>query len=94
MTQVYAVFGGIKYRWSGWAGCQLESFEWLRPPAGTTRVLDFGIGKEKVKVTVFTTERSGWLRKCRCTWAVSNSGDMNEHNARIWALKHALAGLW
>ena len=49
---------GIRYRWSGWLGCQLlRVFEWRRPPAGTTRTLDFGNGKPSIVVSVFTTER-------------------------------------
>lgn len=36
---VFARLGGIVYRWSGWGGCQLESYEWRRVPAGTERVV-------------------------------------------------------
>lgn len=25
------IIEGRTYRWNGWAGCQLESFEWRRP---------------------------------------------------------------
>ena len=94
MRNVSAVFDGVRYRWSGWYGCQLESFEWRRPPAGTTRTLDFGIGKPSIVVSVFTTERKLWLGKCRCTWAVSPTGRIDEHFARIQELKDALRGLW
>jgi len=94
MRNVYAVFDGIKYQWSGWDGCQLESLEWRRPPAGTTRILDFENGKKSIAVTVFTTERSGWLRRCRCTWAVSKIGSYDERSERINELRDALRGLW
>ena len=94
MTQVYAVFDGIRYRWNGWGGCQLESLEWRRPPAGTTRILEFENGKPSIMVTVFSTERKGLFRRCRCTWAVSKSGSYDECSERIKELKDALRGLW
>ena len=89
--QIRFIFDGIQYRWSGFFGCQLESLEWRTVPAGTTRKLDFGIGKPTVEMTVFTTERKGL--KVRTTWSVCNSGTHDEHLARIRALKDALASL-
>ena len=94
MTQVYVVFDGISYRWSGWLGCQLESLEWRRPPAGTTRMLYFDNGKPPVEVTVFSTKRLGLFRRCRCTWAVSKIGSYDERSERINELRDALRGLW
>ena len=91
---VFARIGGIVYRWNGWAGCQLESYEWRRVPAGTRRVLDFGLGKPKITVTVWTTERKCPFRKVRTLWAVSERGSTDEHNARISELKNALKGMW
>ena len=90
---MYVVFDGTRYRWSGWLGCQLESLEWKRPPAGTTRMLDFDNGKPPVEVTVFSTKRLGLFRRCRCTWAVSKSGSFDERSDRVRALLEALRGL-
>lgn len=89
--QVRFMFGGDTYQWSGWFGCQLESYEWLTLPAGTERTLDFGVGKPSIELTVFSTKRDGL--KVRTTWAVSDRGTHEEHTARIYELKHALAAL-
>lgn len=89
--RVFFVFDGIEYSWNGWFGCQLESYEFRRPPAGTTRELDFGEGKQKICVTIFSTHRE-WFW-CRCTWAVSNSGTHEEHTTRIHQLRNALREL-
>lgn len=91
---VFAVFDGIKYRWNGWGGCQLETSEWRRPPAGTERHLDFGVGKPSITVKIFTTRRVWPLGKCQCTWAIPSHGTLDQHNARIWELKSALKELW
>lgn len=91
---VFARIGGIVYRWNGWAGCQLETCEWRRMPAGTSRVLDFGIGKPKITVTVWKTERQCPFLKVRTLWAISERGSIDEHNARIFELKNALKGMW
>ena len=89
---VYAVLGGVRYSWNGWFGCQLESREWRRPPAGTQRVLQFN--RTTVTTTVFTTRRRPWFGKCTVTWAVSASGTHDEHTARIHELRNALKDLW
>lgn len=91
---VFARLGGIVYRWNGWAGCQLESYELRRVPAGTSRALDFGIGQPKITVTVWKTERQWPFLKVRTLWAISASGSLDEHNARIFELKDALKGMW
>lgn len=89
--QVRFIFDGVTYKWSGWFGCQLESWEWNVLPAGTKRRLDFGYGKPKVELTIYTTKREGF--KVRTTWAISDSGTHDEHSARIHELKRALASL-
>lgn len=89
--KVYFMFDGIAYRWCGWFGCQLESYEWLTHPAGTMRRLDFGAGKPTIELTVFSTKREGL--KVRTTWAVSDHGTYEEHTARIYKLKNALSEL-
>lgn len=79
------VLNGREYRWSGWHGCQLESKEWSRVPAGTQRKIagfDF---------RVFTTHRE-WLRY-RTTWALAISGDLDYCNTRIRALQSHLRAL-
>lgn len=93
-ASVYAVIGRVRYRWNGWFGCQLESREWRRPPAGTQRILDFGVGRPNIRVTVFSTRRWPWFGKCTVTWAVDPSGSLDEHSARIGELKNALKELW
>jgi len=84
-------FDGHEYRWSGWFGCQLESWEWRTVRAGTQRVLDFGVGKPQITMTVASTRREGL--KVRTTWAVANHGTHDEHVARIVELKAALQDL-
>ena len=91
---VFARLGGVVYRWNGWFGCQLESIEWRRAPAGTERVLDFGLGKPTITVTVWKTKRQGPFLKVRTLWAISARGSIDEHNARIFDLKNALKGMW
>lgn len=57
------ILGGRRYRWCGWFGCQLESSEWRRPPAGTEREI---VGR---RFRVFTTKRAGL--KVLVTWALA-----------------------
>lgn len=91
---VFARLGGVVYRWNGWGGCQLESYEWRRVPAGTERVLGFGVGQPTITVTVWRTVRQWPFFKVRTLWAVSPRGSIDEHNARISELKNALRNMW
>lgn len=68
---------GVMYSWTGWFGCQLESHEWRRYPAGTERVI---LG---MRFRVWTTERH-WFTcctierhwfKCCTTWALCELPD-------------------
>lgn len=86
------IFGRHHYQWSGWFGCQLESWEWRMPALGTTRELDFGVGKPLITITVFTAVREGL--KVRTTWAVSKSGTHDEQNERIHELRNALRSIF
>lgn len=90
--QARFILDGREYRWSGDLGCQLESLERTPPPAGTTRTLYFGIGKDPIDVTVYSTKREG-IRKYRATWAVSKSGTHDEHVTRIEKLRDSLRKL-
>jgi hypothetical protein len=85
-AQVFYLLDGVIYRWSGWCGCQLESIEWRRPPAGTQRVLT--IDFERFEFTVFNTSRHGL--KIRSTWALSHGGSLDEQDARIFHLQTTL----
>jgi hypothetical protein len=76
---------GVTYRWSGWLGCQLESREWFRPPAGTTRRI------AGFEMTIWRTERQGL--KIRCNWALSSSGTLDDHTKRIHELQSTLRKL-
>ena len=89
--QVRFIFDGVTYRWSGWFGCQLVSYEWRTLPAGTMRRLEFDAGKPHIDLTIFSTKREGL--KVRTAWSVSDRGTHDEHTARIYELKHALAAL-
>ena len=89
--QVQFIFDGITYKWSGWLGCQLESYEWKTLPAGTERRLNFDCGKPSIELTIFSTKREFF--KVRTMWAVSDRGTYEEHTARIYELKSALASL-
>ena len=87
-------FDGIEYQWQGWFGCQLVSYEWRRVPAGTKRILSFGIiGQNKIEVTVFTTRRYGWFGKVGTTWTICNNGTIDEYSIRIQDLKKRLQDL-
>ena len=88
--RAYFLIGGVKYRWTGWFGCQLESLEWNRVPAGTRRTLDIG-HHQPIEITVYTTKRVGL--RVRTTWALSHSGTLDEQNARIESLRTALSSL-
>ena len=84
---LYRINGKL-YTWCGWFGCQIESMEWRRLPAGTKRDLVFYDGNSPITVTVYRTERK-WLRY-RTTWAVSASGTHDEHDERIIQLRERL----
>lgn len=91
VPQVRFIFDGIEYRWAGWLGCQLESLEWRAPRAGTTRALEFDIGKAPIEMTVCSTARHGW--KFRATWSVRKSGTHDEYVSRIEELRAALRAI-
>lgn len=86
------IFDGIAYKWSGWFGCQLESFEWKTVPAGTTRTLSFSDGGDPITITVFYTSKRSRF-KVRTTWSISSSGTLEEHNNRIKDLQYRLSKL-
>lgn len=82
---------GVRYRWCGYYGCQLESMEWFTVPAGTQRTLQLQTGEAPVTVTVFTTQREGL--KVRTSWAVSARGTIEDHARRIENLREQLRRL-
>ena len=88
---VHFIFNGIRYRWNGWLGCQLESYEWFTPRVGTRRLLNFNNGSAPTEVVIFSTQRSGL--KTRCTWSVSCSGTHDTHVKRIERLRDELRNL-
>lgn len=81
--QVHFIIGGYAYNWRGWFGCQLESREWRRVPAGTTRKME--INNCNYEFRVFNTTREGL--KIRTTWTLPLRGDTDEQNAMIRKLK-------
>lgn len=85
MNKVIYKIDGVCYTWSGWFGCQLESYEWTRVPAGTKRTI---LGRE---FTVFTTERKGL--KIRTTWATYLPIKGDEANKMLFKLKDDLKSL-
>lgn len=85
------LINGRIYKWSGWLGCQLESYEWFRVPAGTSRDLEIRVGYPAVTMTVFTTQREGL--KIRTTWAVASIGTLDEHSNRVKELQDSLRKL-
>lgn len=74
-AKAYVVIDGITYQWAGWFGCQLESLEWRRVPAGTERNI---LGHS---MRVFTTRREGL--KIRTTWTIPLHCGVDEANKRI-----------
>lgn len=87
---VLFVFNGVAYRWHGWFGCQLVSYEWRRPPAGTTRELVFN-PLTSTTMYVFRTQRVGL--KIRVTWSVSKFGGMTVLGTRVRKLRAELQRL-
>lgn len=83
-------FEGVTYRWSGWYGCQLESYELLRVKPGTVRIFKFT--DKQIKLRIFSTDRRGlWLRH---TWALDYEGrSFDQHNERITEFKDKLKSL-
>lgn len=79
------VLNGTVYMWSGWFGCQLESREWRRVPAGTRRTL------HGVEFTVFSTERAGL--KWRTTWAMKLPDNIDAANVALRAMQVSLGTL-
>ena len=84
------IIDGRRVRWSGWLGCQLESMEWRRVPAGTEWSFTLGYGKT-FHMCVFTTRRNGL--RIRTTWALPAHGTIDQHNARIRELQNALRNI-
>jgi hypothetical protein len=83
--QVVLILGGRRYVWIGPGfGAQLESFEWRRPAAGTTRTL------AGVRFTVFQTHRVGL--RVRASWGVSGHGNIDDQSRRIREARSALFG--
>jgi len=78
--------GGHCYEFHGWGGCQLRSFQFFAPPAGTRRELDFG--DEKININIYRTNRVGLF--VECMWAISSHGSIDEHNKRINHLRNKL----
>ncbi len=83
-------FDGNEYQWTGWFGCQLESYEVFTFPAGTTRILKFGTG-ESITIRISTTKREGF--KIRTTWAIPQTGSYAEYSEKIKDFQHKLASL-
>lgn len=80
------VLGGRAYHWSGWFGCQLQSFEWRRPEVGETRVLAGVIFRP------FNFERRWFLY--RVTWSGDEfCGPVDYSNKAIRAFKKKLGEL-
>ena len=73
---------------------ETQGFIKIVAEAGTQRILDFGVGRQNICVTVFSARRRPWFGKCTVTWAVDPSGSLDEHSARIGGLKNALKELW
>ena len=77
---------GRMYTWSGWFGCQLESREWLRVPAGTSRNI---LGETFL---VFRSDREGI--KYTTTWSlVGLPENIDKANERLHLLRSRLAAL-
>ena len=82
------VIDRVTYRWSGWFGCQLESREWRRHPAGKERII---LGD---RYRVWSTKRDG-LAYCTYWSLCELPNDINEANAVLRALREKLVReLW
>ena len=78
---------GVFYTFSPGFGCQLESNEWKRVPAGTERVIKSAYGDSiVVRVNSADWDKFMW----RTTWEVSPSGTIDEHHTRIRELENIL----
>ena len=90
--RIEIIINKIKYKWSGWYGCQLESFEFRRLPAGTERELNLGITNGFQKIRLFSTRRTGYFT-VRHTWSITLSGDIDKQNAQIREFRNKLRSL-
>lgn len=88
MNHAIYVIDGKHYRWSGWFGCQLRSYELRRAKAGTEREI---LGR---KFRVFSTGKRT-MRGVDTTWClVGIDGQGIDHaNARIRQLRADLKEL-
>jgi hypothetical protein len=84
---------GNVYRWTGWFGCQLESWEWHRVPAGTRRVLEFD-GK-RYDLRVWRTDKRRWWTRWQVPtfWSIPLDCNLDEANVRLRKFKDDLRGL-
>jgi hypothetical protein len=85
--------GGFVYRWTGWFGCQLETWEWRRVPAGTRRLIEFD-GKH-YEVHVWSTGARKWRTRWKVPtlWTIPLDCNLDEANARLRKFKDDLRGL-
>lgn len=86
-NRVTLILDGVEYRCTGWFGCQLESIERRRVPAGTTRAI---AGQ---RFTVYSTHRLGLFR-FRTTWTLTRLPDnLDDANAMLHAFNDLLRGM-
>lgn len=86
LDKAFFRLNGKLYGWRGWLGCQLESREWFRVPAGTERKL---LGET---FRVWSSDREG-LKFATCWSLVGLSNDINEANERLRKFREQLARL-
>jgi hypothetical protein len=85
--KAWYMLGGQLYSWHGWFGCQLRSFEFRAPPAGTERtVLD-----QRIRIFGVGRRRFGMVE---CSWSLVGMGrSLDEDTAMIEAFRAKLRAL-
>lgn len=95
MNYILYVIDDIKYRKTGWFGCQLESYEWRRVKAGTTRKIDLIFEDYTTELRVFTTGKRSlkhWF-KVHTTWTIPLYGTIENQSNKIQEFYAALKEL-
>lgn len=77
--RAYFIFDNIIYTWCGWFGAQLESIEYKRIHAGTTRELRDDAKGFYYILKIVRSEREGFLR-FRNVWTINIPDDLTKAN--------------
>lgn len=86
----------IKYVASGWFGCQLKSYEYIRQRAGAQRTLKTLNRDYEIKL-YYTSDRRFFTKpfgRVEHSWTIDLSSDLSEANAQILKFYEDLDGVY